>query len=109
MSDPAAAPYESLAALIERELELVGRRSFDELDALTPVRAALQASLPATPPAHARAILERCHLLNKRVEIELLRVREALLIELAQVRQAQRAASGYAPVLRRHPRLDTSA
>jgi hypothetical protein len=32
------------------------------------------------------------------VEIELLRVREAILQELTVVRQAQRAADGYAPV-----------
>jgi hypothetical protein len=42
--------------------------------------------------------LERCALLHKRVEIELRRVREAVLEELSGVRHAQRAAKGYAPV-----------
>ena len=90
-------PYEALAGLIERELQLVSERSFDELQTLTEVRAELQRSLPATPPENARATLERCRQLTKRVEIELLRVREVLLLELGRVRQAQRAADGYAP------------
>ena len=62
----------------------------------------LQRSLPDTPPEAARATLERCRQLQKRVEIELLRVREVLLLELGRVRQAQRTADGYAPV-RRQP------
>jgi hypothetical protein len=94
-------PYEALAGLIERELQLVSERSFDELQALKTVRAELQASMPSTPPESARATLERCRQLQKRVEIELLRVREALLLELGRVRQAQRAADGYAPVRQR--------
>jgi hypothetical protein len=54
-------------------------------------------------------VIERCRLLQTRVEIELLRVREALLIELEQVRRAQRAADGYAPVMQRRPRVHVSA
>jgi hypothetical protein len=98
MSADSVEPYEALAALIERELQLVSQRSFDELQALKEVRAELQSSLPAAPPEAARATLERCRQLQKRVEIELLRVRELLLLELSRVRQAQRAADGYAPV-----------
>jgi hypothetical protein len=91
-------PYQQLSALIELELQLVAERRFDELLALKRRRAELQASLPAIPPATAGPELERCALLHKRVEIELLRVREAVLEELAGVRHAQRAAEGYAPV-----------
>ncbi len=65
------------------------------------MRVELQSSLPATPPEEARATLERCRQLQKRVEIELLRVREVLLLELGRVRQAQRTADGYAPVRQR--------
>jgi hypothetical protein len=101
MSADPVAPYEALAALIERELQLVSERSFDQLQALTEVRAELQTTLPATPPEAARATLERCRQLQKRVEIELLRVREVLLLELGRVRQAQRTADGYAPVRQR--------
>ena len=101
MSADSAQPYEALAALIERELQLVSERSFDELQSLNQVRAELQSSLGATPPESARATLERCRQLEKRVEIELLRVREVLLLELGRVRHAQRAADGYAPVRQR--------
>jgi hypothetical protein len=101
MSADPLEPYEALAALIERELQLVSERSFDELQTLKEVRATLLSSLPAAPPEEARATLERCRQLQKRVEIELLRVREVLLLELGRVRQAQRTADGYAPVRRR--------
>ena len=97
-SDRTDDPYQQLAALIELELQLVAERRFDELLALKRRRAELQASLPASPPATAGPELQRCALLHRRVEIELLRVREAVLEELAGVRHAQRAASGYAPV-----------
>ena len=49
MSAESLEPYEALAALIERELQLVSERSFDELQTLKEVRAQLQSSLPATP------------------------------------------------------------
>ena len=101
--------YEALAAIIERELQLVSQRNFDELEALREVRAELQRSLPDTPPEAARATLERCRQLQKRVEIELLRVREVLLLELGRVRQAQRTADGYAPVRRRVPLVAATA
>jgi hypothetical protein len=101
MSAESVEPYEALAALIERELQLVSQRSFEELQALKEVREELQSSLPAVPPEAARSALERCRQLQKRVEIELLRVREVLLLDLGRVRHAQRAADGYAPVRRR--------
>jgi hypothetical protein len=109
MSADSVEPYEALAALIERELQLVSERSFDELQSLKQVRAELQSSLPATPPESARATLERCRQLTKRVEIELLRVREVLLLELGRVRQAQRAADGYAPARTRVPMIAATA
>ena len=73
------------------------------------MRTELQSPLPATPPEAARATLERCRQLQKRVEIELLRVREALLLELGRVRQAQRTADGYAPARRRVPVVAATA
>jgi hypothetical protein len=109
MTETGTDPYEYLASLIERELQLVGERRFDELLALKRERSALQASLPATPPGSARPALERCMLLHKRVEIELLRMREGVLIELEQVRRAQRAARGYAPVRTPRRRIVASA
>jgi hypothetical protein len=101
MSAESLERYEALAALIERELQLVSERDFDGLEALREVRTELQRTLPATPPEEARGTLERCRQLQKRVEIELLRVREVLLLELGRVRHAQRAADGYAPMRQR--------
>jgi hypothetical protein len=98
MSSEQLAPYEALASLLERELQLVSERNFDELAEIRRVQDALQSSLPATPPAVAAATLYRCVQLHKRVEIELLRVREVLLSELGRVQHGQRAASGYAPM-----------
>jgi hypothetical protein len=101
--------YEALAAIIERQLALVAERDFDGLAELKRERAALERTLPATPPASARAPLERCLALQQRVRIELTRVREAVLIELGHVRHGQRAAAGYAPARRRVLRVDASA
>jgi hypothetical protein len=97
MIDLAAAPYETLARIIERELELLGAGRLDELEATTAERAALVASLPVTPPACARPALERAALTQKRVEIEIIRRREAIVLELAQLEQVRRMARGYAP------------
>lgn len=102
-------PYEALAEVIERELELVARRDFAGLAELKRRRAAVVRSLPPAPPESARATLERCLLLHKRVTVELARVREALLLELRQVRHAQQAAAGYRPPLRHGPRISASA
>lgn len=109
MTAEATLPYETLAFLIERELELVGLRRFDELPAVWEARAELIRSLPTTPPEEAGPVLERCRQLHKRVEIELMRVRDMLLLELAQVRTAQRAAQGYAPARVRSSWLQLSA
>ena len=96
-----AAPYEALAAVIERELTLVEARDFTGLSALKRERAAIVRALPATPPAGARAALLRCDGLQKRVTVELHRVRESLLLELRQVQLARRTASGYRPPVAR--------
>jgi hypothetical protein len=97
MSSNETAPYEALARIIERELELVRTRDYDALSELKSQRDALIASLPATPPASARPALQRAALMNKRVEIEIARVREALLLEFANVERVGRAARGYSP------------
>jgi hypothetical protein len=97
MSTLEAAPYEALARSIERELELIGEGRFDEAETLRSERAALMASLPDMPPDSARAALQRAALLSKRLEIEILRYREALLLELANVERVGRTARGYAP------------
>ena len=104
-----AEPYEALAGLIERELALVAERDFDAISALKLERAALVRALPVTPPESARDALVRCDLLQRRVEVELARVREAILLELRQLRLAQRTAAGYRPARVRAPHVSASA
>ena len=104
-----AALYEALADVIERELELVAARDFDGLRVLKHQRAAAVLALPPTPPASARAALLRCDGLQKRVTVELHRVREAILLELRQVQLARRTASGYRPPVARAPQFSASA
>lgn len=102
-------PYEALARSLERELELLGEGALDELAALHAERAALLKSLPAVPPADARPALQRAALMNKRVEIEILRRREALLLESANVERVGRTARGYAASVESRPQLQATA
>jgi len=104
---PESAPYEALARIIERELELICTRDYDALGILKAERDALIASLPETPPASARPALQRAALMNKRLEIEILRVREALLLDAANVERVGRTARGYSPP--REPRSHIEA
>ena len=109
MSLPEAAAYEALARSIERELELVGEGRLDELAALQAERAALIESLPAVPPASARPALERAALMNKRAEIEILRRRESLLLESANIELVDRTARGYSPPAEPRPHVQATA
>jgi hypothetical protein len=109
MTASAVAPYEALCEMAEHELELVGEGRLDEVAALDDRRARLIEALPSQPPAAARASLERCALLERRVNIELLRAREALMHELSAVARGQRAASGYKPPNLALPRVTASA
>jgi hypothetical protein len=104
-----AAPYERLADSFERELELVGEGRLDEVAQLAADRDALIASLPAAPPASARPALERAQLMSKRVAIEIVRRRDAIVAELGRVAQADRTARGYAPKRPRRLHIDASA
>jgi len=109
MSSPDTAPYEVLTRTIERELELIGQGRFQEAREVQSGRAALMASLPDVPPAGARPALQRASLLCKRLEIEILRCREALLLDLAQVEIVQRTARGYTPPLQARPNVQATA
>ena len=103
------APYEALARMIERELELTCTRDYEALESLKAEREALIASLPATPPASALPALQRAALMNKRVEIEILRVREALLLDAANVERVGRMARGYSPPRQERRHVEASA
>jgi hypothetical protein len=108
--DGETSAYEALEAVIRRELELVATRDFERLPAIKRERAAIVKLIaPVTPPAEARDALERCLALQGQIAAELSRVRSAIVRDLARVRQAHRAAAGYAPVRPPHRRIATSA
>jgi len=109
MSSAETAPYEALARMIERELELVGSGDYDALSELKSERDALISTLPERPPASARPALQRAALMNKRVEIEILRLREALLLEFANVERVTRTARGYSPPRQDRPHVEATA
>jgi hypothetical protein len=108
-AEPALRPYEAIREHAELELELAGRGEVDRLAALAERWEALIAGLPPRAPASAAALLEQARLIHERTRIELARLREALLSELALAGRARRAANGYTGELQRRPRLDRSA
>ena len=65
--------------------------------------------LPEQPPPAAAQLLERARLIHERTSVELVRLRQTLLSDLAGAGRARRAAAGYAGQLRRRPRVDRSA
>jgi hypothetical protein len=102
-------PYEALNEHAELELELAGRGELERLTALRVRWEELIRELPSRPPVAVAPLLERAQLIHRRTRIELLRLREALLEEIARTAQARRAADGYAGQLHRRTRLDRSA
>ncbi len=107
--EPSLRPYEAIHEHAERELELAGSGDIERLAALDARWQELIADLPARPPASATELLERARLVHERTRIELIRLREILLAEIATATRARRAADGYAGQLRGRPRLNRSA
>lgn len=107
--EPELAPYEAIYAHAELELELAGRGELEGLIALGVRWVELVAELPEQPPPAALELLQRARLIHERTGIELTRLRELLLDELAATARGRRAADGYAGQLSRRPRLDRSA
>jgi hypothetical protein len=107
--EPSLARYEAIHAHAELELELAGRGEIEGLTALGARWEELIAGLPATPPAAAGELLQRAQLIHERTRIELIRLRAALMGDLATTTRSRRAADGYASQLRRAPRLSRSA
>lgn len=108
LKDPLA-PYEAILAHAELELELAGMGQVEQLAALTPRWQELMSAAPRRPPIGAAPLLERAMLIHERTRIDLLRMREGLLSDLATASRAQRTAEGYAVGLGGRPRLDRSA
>lgn len=107
--DAELAGYAALVAHAEQELELAGQGDMEGLVQLAARWDELVAALPQTAPAEAAPLLERAELMHERTRIELARLRDALLADLATARRARRTAEGYAGNLRPRPRLDRSA
>ena len=90
-------PYDALADLAERELELAAAGEAGELAELQAERSALVAALPAMPPAEARPALERAATIQGLVtDLLAERVRESGG-ELGRVARGRSAIQGYAP------------
>jgi hypothetical protein len=107
--EPELARYEDIYAHAELELELAGRGEIDSLIALDARWEELIAGLPVQPPPAAAELLQRARLMHERTGIELRRLRESLLGELAATARGRRTADGYAGQLSRRPRLDRNA
>ncbi len=105
MSD--AAPYERLARMIERELELADQGRLAELSASVRARGEYLRSLATPAPASARRALERANALHSRVIIETLRAKESLERSRGSLRRGRQVARTYSPAPRR--RYSTSA
>ena len=108
-ADPQLAPYEAILAHAEHELELAGRGDVEGLVALGEEWDRLIAAAPQEPPAAAATLLARATLIHERTRVDLLRLRDALLLDLDTTRRARRAADGYASNGSRSPQLDRSA
>lgn len=99
-----AEPYERLVRIIEQELEWAGNADYEALTRSTERKQELVQSLPATPPAEARAALTQATLLQRRLEMELERDREALVLKRGRLGRML----SYAPA-RREPSFSQSA
>ncbi len=103
------APYEAILEHAELELELAGRGEVEALAAVSGRWDELTAGLAGPPPPAAGPLLERAQLISERARIDLIRIRDGLLVEHAGALRARRAAAGYGRELRPRHHLDRSA
>ena len=87
--------YDQLLVLARREAGLIATGRLDELDELNRERDALVATLPATPPPHARAALVEAHRLVSLSASVLASAVERAGTELGRVGTNRRAAAAY--------------
>jgi hypothetical protein len=99
MSGEPLASYDALVRIGEQELDLISERRYHEAAQLAAQRTIVMRSLPHPAPPGAYERLERALALQRRIKIELLRSREAVLIALRRVELGKRAAGGYARTL----------
>jgi hypothetical protein len=102
-------PYREIKEHAELELEMAGRGELERLAALGERWDQLTGDLPSHPPLAAAALLRGARLIHERTRVELLRLREALLVEISTSARTRRAAEGYGSQLPRRTRVDHSA
>jgi hypothetical protein len=106
--ESSAAAYDAIIRLAERELELAGEGRYAEVRQLSRQSAQILAGLGPIRPPGARDALERALALQRRISIELLRHREAILINARRIELSKRAAHGYGsslPAALNRPRI----
>lgn len=94
----AVSAYEALAALAERELDLVSRPEAltpEALEQIARERDALVATLPARPPAEAAPALARAAALRERITAELAARVAEVGRSLHDVARGRRTVRGY--------------
>ncbi|MGO9751588.1 MAG: hypothetical protein ACLP8S_22810 [Solirubrobacteraceae bacterium] len=101
MSADLVAPYERLARMIERELELVSQRRFEELQEAVQRRGVFLATLAVPCPLVARPMFERARVLHERLVIDTRRAQDSIGESLGRLREVRRAVKGYGGT-RRH-------
>jgi hypothetical protein len=101
--------YAEMLRIAEQQAELADR---GELDALAPLGARfeqLAATLPASPPAGAAALLKRAALISQRTQVQLAGVQQALMQDVATAAKASRIAHSYALRSRHARQIDHCA
>jgi hypothetical protein len=99
-------PYELIADLAQRELELVTAGALDELPALHRERAAVLAALPPSPPPAAGPLLERAAATQAKVTAALDGRMRALAEEMTRLGRGTAAVLGYKPPVVPQRRFD---
>jgi len=88
--------YTLLLDLARRESDLIAAGRWADLVDLEHERRELIASLPATPPAEARGVLEEAKAVVARNVAEIVEATDRTVAQLAQVARGRRALAGYA-------------
>lgn len=103
------APYESLVAVAEQQLERAAAGDQAALDALAVTWQRLVALAPAVPPAQAAAPLGRAAELTARAQARLEALRARTEREIARAARSAHAARGYARQAPRGARVEHRA
>jgi hypothetical protein len=88
--------YARLVELLEAEAGLLGEARYEEVPALQAEREALIATLPASPPAAARPLLERARELLRDNTTRITIARAEVASGLAHLGRGRRAVAAYA-------------